>query len=225
MKQPVAFDGRREVGVMQIELPTNFNNVLQDEMKISVKRQRTNRHAAQTDNYTLPVGNYTPATMIYTLSNLMQGHTKVKFSIHEGKTKIDYDIGDTRTTVLNINKPLAVVLGWTAAQATLAVPSVSPGKISTQGGFQTLYMYSPRLVQECIVGDVMAPFMGTITPVLDHDVYIMEPPLVMYRPIRQDLPPFTDSIRLDLYDSLGRPITWSDPIQEPKATLHFRKIE
>ena len=225
LKQPVPFDGRREVGVMQIELPTNFNNVLQDEMKITVSKVVTPRYGAKTIDYTVPMGNYTEETLIYTLNNMMQGNTKVKFSIHEGKTKVEYDIGAVQETFLIINKPLAVVLGWPDAQDRVTIPGGSPGTISTQGGFQTLYMYSPRLVKECIVGDVMAAFMGTITPVLDHDVYIMDPPLVMYRQIRQDLPPFTNSIKLDLHDTLGRPITWTDPIQVPQATLHFRQIE
>ena len=131
LKQPVPFDGRREVGVMHIELPTNFNNVLQDEMKITVSRVETPRYSAKTDNYTVPVGHYTPQTLIYTLNALMQGHTNVKFSIHEGKTKIDYDISAIQQTTLKINKPLAVVLGWTDKQDTVSIPGGSPGTIST----------------------------------------------------------------------------------------------
>ena len=57
------------------------------------------------------------------------------------------------------------------------------------------------------MGDVMAPFMGNVTPVFEHEVYIVEPPIVMYVPIREDLP-YKDSIRLDLHDELGRPLAW-----------------
>ena len=64
LKQPVPFDGRREVGVMQIELPTNFNNVLQDEMKITVSKVVTPRYGAKTIDYTVPMGNYTEKTLI-----------------------------------------------------------------------------------------------------------------------------------------------------------------
>ena len=53
----------------------------------------------------------------------------------------------------------------------------------------------------------------------------MEPPIVMYVPIMEDLP-YKDSIRLDLHDELGRPLAWDkDTIQKPQATLHFRTRE
>ena len=129
------------------------------------------------------------------------------------------------TMQITINKPLALVLGFREEISNQSLPVTSRDKIEPYARFSTLFMYAPGLVKETMVGDVMAPFMGNVTPVFEHEVYIVEPPIVMYVPIREDLP-YKDSIRLDLHDELGRPLAWDkDTIQKPQATLHFRTRE
>ena len=106
-----------------------------------------------------------------------------------------------------INKPLALVLGFRQEISNQGLPVTSPDKIEAYAQFNTLFMYAPGLVlvKETMVGGVMAPFLGNVTPVFDREVYIVEPPIVMYVPIMEDLP-YKDSIRLNLHDELGRPL-------------------
>ena len=107
-----------------------------------------------------------------------------------------------------MNKPLALVLGF-RQEGTHNLPVTSANKIDVHAGFNNLFMYVSGLVKETMVGDAMAPFLGNVTPVFDHEVYIVEPPppIVMYAPIMEDLP-YEDSIRLDLLDELGKALAW-----------------
>ena len=86
-------------------------------------------------------------------------------------------------------------------------------------------MYAPGLVKETMVGDVMAPFLGNVTPVFERPGLQCGAPHSDVCTNQEDLP-YKDSIRLDLHDELGRPLAWDkDTIQKPKATLHFRTRE
>ena len=176
--------------------------------------------------FTVPEMNYTQGSLISTINNTIQGR-KVKFIVTTGmKTMVKY-LRSTRIPRIKLSKPLSHVLGWPTQVKgiKLTSPITSPGTIQVNSGFEKLFMYAPGLVKECMVGDVMAAFMGTVTPVFDHDVHIVEPPIVVYRPIREDLPPM-HSIRLDLHDGLGRPLIWVyNPAQKPQATLQFRSKE
>ena len=175
LKSKFDFDGSREVGVMQVALPTTF-------IKISMPINDNNK------------------TLI---------RKKVAFT---------YPIMH-----ITINKPL--VLGFRQEISNQGLLVTSPDKIEAYAWFNTLFMCAPGLVKEKMVGDVMAPFLGNVTPVFDRKVYIVEPLIVMYVPIMEDLP-YKDSIRLDLHDELGRPLAWDkDTIQKPQATLHFRTRE
>ena len=77
---------------------------------------------------------------------------------------------------ITINKPLALVLGFRQEISNQGLPVTSPNKIEAYVRFNTLFVYAPGLVKETMVGDVMTPFLGNVTPVFDREVYIVEPP-------------------------------------------------
>ena len=77
---------------------------------------------------------------------------------------------------ITINKPLALVLGFREEISNQGLPVTRTDKIEAYARFNTLFMYAPGLVKETVVGDVMAPFLGNVTPVFEREVYIVEPP-------------------------------------------------
>ena len=220
LKSKFDFDGSREVGVMQVVLPTTFINVKDAEMNFTVL-EVSNLANPKAWHYRIPQGVYSKKSLIQTINSLT---TKISMHIDDNnKTLIKKKVAFTMQ--ITINKPLALVLGFKQEISNQGLPVTSPDKIEAYARFNTLFMYAPGLVKETMVGDVMAPFLGNVTPVFECQVYIMEPPIVMYVPIREDLP-YKDSIRLDLHDELGRPLAWDkDTIQKPQATLHFRTRE
>ena len=220
LKSKFDFDGSREVGVMQVALPTTFINVKDAEMNFTVL-EVSNLANPKAWHYRIPQGVYSNKSLIQTINSLT---TKISMHIDDNnKTLIRKKVASTYPIMqITINKPLALVLGFRQEISNQGLPVTRPDKIESYARFNTLCMYAPGLVKETMMGDVMAPFMGNVTPVFECEVYIMEPPIVMYIPIMKDLP-YKDSIRLDLHDELGRPLAWDkDTIQKPQATFHFR---
>ena len=216
LKSKFDFDGSREVGVMQVALPTTFINVKYAEMNFTVldvsKLANTNAW-----HYRIPQGMYSNKLLIQTINSLTS-----KISMHiddNNKTLIRKKVAFTYPIMqITINKPLALVLGFRQEISNQGLPVTSPDKIEAYARFNTLFMYAPGLVKETMVGDGMASFMGNVTPVFEREIYIVEPPIVIYVPVMEDLP-CKDSIRLDLHDELGRPLAWDkDTIQKPQAT-------
>ena len=220
LKSKFDFDGSREVGVMQVALPTTFINVKDAEMNFTVL-EVSNLANPKAWHYRIPQGVYSNKSLIQTINSLT---TKISMHIDDNnKTLIKKKVAFTMQ--ITINKPLALVLGFRQEISNQGLPVTSPDKIEAYARFNTLFMYAPGLVKETMVGDVMAPFLGNVTPAFECEVYIVEPPIVMYVPIMEDLP-YKDSIKLDLHNELGRPLAWDkDTIQKPQATLHFRTRE
>ena len=220
LKSKFDFDGSREVGVIQVLLPTTFINVKDAEMNFTML-EVSKLANPKAWHYRIPQGVYSNKSLIQTINSLT---TKISMHIDDNnKTLIKKKVAFTMQ--ITINKPLALVLGFREEISNQSLPVTSRDKIEPYARFSTLFTYAPGLVKETMVGDVMAPFMGNVTPVFESEVYIVEPPIVMYVPIMEDLP-YRDSIRLDLHDELGRPLAWDkDTIQKPQATLHFRTRE
>ena len=202
LKSKFDFDGSREVGVMQVVLPTTFINVKDAEMNFTVL-EVSNLANPKAWHYRIPQGVYNNKSLIKTINSLT---TKISMHIDDNnKTLIRKKVASTYPIMqITINKPLALVLGFRQEISNQGLPVISPDKIEAYARFNTLFMYAPGLVKETMVGDVMAPILGNVTPVFEREVYIVEPPIVMYVPIMEDLP-YRDSIRLDLHDELGRP--------------------
>ena len=210
---------------MQLALPTIFINVKDAEMNFTVL-EVSNLANPKAWHYRIPQGVYSNKSLIQTINSLT---TKISMHIDDNnKTLIRKKVAFTYPIMqITINKPLALVLvlGFRQEISSHGLPVTSPDKIEAYAPFNTLFMYTPGLVKETMVGDVMAPFLGNVTPVFERKVYIVESPIVMYVPIKEDLP-YKDSVRLYLHDELGRPLAWDkDTIQKPQATLHFRTRE
>ena len=156
---------------MQVVLPTTFINVKDAEMNFTVL-EVSNLANPKAWHYRIPQGVYSNKSLIQTINSLT-----IKISMHiddNNKTLIKKKVAFTMQ--ITINKPLALVLGFKQEISNQGLPVTSPDKIEAYARFNTLFMYVPGLVKETMVGDVMAPFLGNVTPVFEREVYIVEPP-------------------------------------------------
>ena len=128
LKSKFDFDGSREVGVMQVALPTTFINVKDAEMNFTV---------LEVSNLANPKAwHYSNKSLIQTINSLT---TKISMHIDDNnKTLIKKKVAFTMQ--ITINKPLALVLGFRQEISNQGLPVTSPDKIEAYAWFNTLFM-------------------------------------------------------------------------------------
>ena len=84
----------------------------------------------------------------------------------------DAEMNFTMLEVSNLANPKAwhyrIPQGVYSNKSNQGLPVTRTDKIQAHARFNTLFMYAPGLVKETMVGDVMAPFFGNVTPVFER---------------------------------------------------------
>ena len=211
-------------------IPYGYINVYEGEMYMKVN---TDVNGEYTGKVVLPEGTYTEESIIVELSSLLLPHN-MTITLVNGKVSIQGP-----ASPMAMSEDLCAVLGFGGTEgkkekvmlvASYRSPATAASHVSLQRGFHTLICYCPFL-RETLYANEYVKYLTSITPDFEdtvgaNKIYKFEPEQVEYQRLYKNIQP-QEKIRVDMTDSLGRPVKYSQLHSDsggelPTVELHFK---
>ena len=214
------------LAMTDIILPHNFYNVHADEMVITLTKANGRQQQVQ-----VPPGAYTPETLLKKINELQEiKQVNLLFSMRQKDKHVAILNRGKETFGMEASLPLGNVLGWTKGMPT---NNMTPGAtltcedtvIDPTRGFKILYVYSPKLVEETIVGHTSASLLNKFVPDYSQSTEYIQFDNPLYIKLRQGVRTIP-SITVEISDSLGRNLIFpGNSLTVPKVTLTFTCLQ
>lgn len=235
LPQTIELTSQYEVGLVDIQFPNTYFNILKDEVWIKYfpppdldeppmtitltpgLYKSTEKFIGELNRLVFEAERFINERQWLRLDDALQEHNRMMFSYNDISNKARFQLYEQGAEV-RLSDKLAEILQFPSTHVTETEPSLSGvGEVDLDQGTKNVFVYSD-IVTSRVVGDVMVPLLRTL-PVLDRSTTSV---FRMYdKPHYVPLSRFSfDTIELLITDEQGKPIPFTGGTSV--VTLHFR---